>query len=133
MGPCCAFTEVLRSSTQGGVCLAAGYTLIAIEKFDFESFCRLVQDHKATFAYVVPPVALLLSKHPAIDKYDLISLRMFTCAAAPMTRELVNAVDERIKVPIKQAYGLGEMSPGAVIQVSLIYFLAIDMTGRDVD
>jgi long-subunit acyl-CoA synthetase (AMP-forming) len=32
---------------------------------------------------------------------------------------------ERIKVPVKQAYGLSETSPGAVSQVSLIYSLQL--------
>lgn len=60
-----------------------------------------------------------------VDRYDLSSLRMMMCAAAPMTRELVNAMYARIKVPIKQAYGLSETSPGAVVQVSLIYHLRL--------
>jgi 4-coumarate--CoA ligase len=102
-----------------------GNILIVVEKFDLETFCSLIQNHKATFAYVVPPVVLLLSKHPLVTKYDLSSLRMFTCGAAPMSRELVNAMYERIKVPVKQAYGLSETSPGAVSQVSLIYSLQL--------
>lgn len=107
--------------------LYSGLTLIVVEKFDFEKFCKLVQDHKATFAYVVPPVVLLLSKHPAVDKYDLSSLRMLMCGAAPLTHELVNAMYERIKVPIKQAYGLSETSPGALAQVGLAYlFQTVD-------
>jgi acyl-CoA synthetase (AMP-forming)/AMP-acid ligase II len=98
-----------------------GYTLIAMSKFSLEDFCKLVQDHKATFAYLVPPVALLLSKHPVVDKYDLSSLRMTMSGAAPMTRELAVAMCDRIKVPIKQAYGLTETSPGAIVQVSLVF------------
>jgi 4-coumarate--CoA ligase len=98
----------------------SGFTVIVMEKFDFENFCRLIQYHKATFAYVVPPVVLLLSKHPVVDEYDLSSLRMLMSGAAPMTRELVDAMYERIKVPIKQSYGLSETSPGVVVQVSLV-------------
>jgi acyl-coenzyme A synthetase/AMP-(fatty) acid ligase len=98
-----------------------GYTLIVMSKFGLEDFCKLVQDHKATFAYLVPPVALLLSKHPIVDKYNLSSLRMTMSGAAPMTRELAVAMYDRIKVPIKQAYGLTETSPGAIVQVSLVF------------
>jgi len=93
-----------------------GYTLIVMSKFSLEDFCKLVQDHKATYAYLVPPVALLLSKHPVVDEYDLSSLRMTMSGAAPMTRELAVAMYDRIKVPIKQGYGLTETSPGAIIQ-----------------
>ena len=112
-------TSALNVMVHGSI--YSGFTLIVIEKFDFENFCKLVQDHKATFAYVVPPVVLLLSKHPIVDQYDLSSLRMLMCGAAPMTHELVEAMYQRIKVPIKQAYGLSETSPGAVAQVSLVY------------
>jgi acyl-coenzyme A synthetase/AMP-(fatty) acid ligase len=112
------FTSALNLLIHGTI--YGGYTLIVMAKFDLENFCKLIQDHKATFAYLVPPVALLLSKHPLVDKYNLSSLRMVMSAAAPMTRELAVAMYDRIKVPIKQAYGLTETSPGAIVQVSLV-------------
>lgn len=59
----------------------------------------------------MPPVVLLLGKHPIVDKYDLTSLRMLNSGAAPLTQELVEAVYKRLKVPIKQGYGLSETSP----------------------
>lgn len=46
-----------------------------------------------------------------MDKYDLSSLRMMNCGAAPLTKELVDAVYSRLHVPIKQGYGLSETSP----------------------
>ncbi|KAK3075698.1 hypothetical protein LTR53_000740 [Teratosphaeriaceae sp. CCFEE 6253] len=98
-------TVVLHQSLYRGI-----YTVV-MAKFDIESWCRLVQEHRITFAYVVPPVVLLLSKHPCVDKYDLSSLRMMNSGAAPLTRELVDALYKRIKVPVKQGYGLSETSP----------------------
>jgi len=82
-----------------------------MSKFDIEQFCAAVQKHRITFTYVVPPVVLLLAKNPTIDKYDLSSLRMMNSGAAPLTQELVEAVHERLKVPVKQGYGLSETSP----------------------
>jgi 4-coumarate--CoA ligase len=80
-------------------------------KFDLEDFCKFIQRLKITFAYVVPPIVLLLSKHPLVDKYDLSSIRMMNSGAAPLTRELVEAVYDRLKIPVKQGYGLSETSP----------------------
>lgn len=80
-------------------------------KFEIERFCSVIQENKITFAYVVPPVVLLLAKHPIVDKYDLSSLRMISSGAAPLTKELVDAVYKRIGIPIKQGYGLSETSP----------------------
>ena len=82
-----------------------------MSKFDIERFCSLIQKHRITFAYVVPPVVLLLGKHPIVSSYDLSSLRMMNSGAAPLTQELVEAVHSRLKIPIKQGYGLSETSP----------------------
>ena len=86
-------------------------------KFEIEKFCAIVQNQKITFAYVVPPLVLLLSKHPVVDKYDLSSLRMMNSGAAPLTREIVDALHKRLKVPVKQGYGLSETSPTTHTQV----------------
>ncbi len=70
-----------------------------------------MQNHRITFGFIVPPIALLLAKHLVVEKYDLSSLRMMTLGAAPLTRELVEAVYSRIRVGIKQGYRLSETSP----------------------
>jgi 4-coumarate--CoA ligase len=85
-------------------------------RFDLEKFCKLVQTHSASFAYIVPPVALLLSKHPLVDKYDLSSLKGMTCAAAPLTQDLIHTLYKRLRVPLTQVYGLSETSPCATVQ-----------------
>ncbi|OGM39869.1 phenylacetyl-CoA ligase [Aspergillus bombycis] len=91
--------------------LYQGYKLVVMERFDIEKWCAHVQNYRITFSYVVPPVVLLLSKHPVVDKYDLSTLRMMNSGAAPLTHELVEAVYARIKCGIKQGYGLSETSP----------------------
>jgi len=88
-----------------------GLKCVVMPKFDLQGWCQIVQDHKITMSYVVPPVVLGLTKHPIVDKYDLSSLRMLNSGAAPLTKDLVEAVYKRIKVPIKQGYGLSETSP----------------------
>ena len=80
-------------------------------KFDIQTFCGTIQREKITFAYLVPPVLLLIAKHPCIDNYDLSSLRMCNSGAAPLTKELVEQVNKRLPLPIKQGYGLSETSP----------------------
>jgi 4-coumarate--CoA ligase len=77
-------------------------------KFDLESFCKLVQRYSITYAYVVPPVLLMLAKSPIVDKYDLSSIRMITSGAAPLTRDLVDAVYRRLQIPIRQSFGISE-------------------------
>ncbi|PGH11477.1 hypothetical protein AJ79_04852 [Helicocarpus griseus UAMH5409] len=89
----------------------SGVQLVVMPRFTIESWCAHVQNHRITFSYIVPPVAVLLAKHPAVSNYDLSSLRMMNSGAAPLSRELVDAVYARIKTGIKQGYGLSETSP----------------------
>ncbi|KMU76650.1 LOW QUALITY PROTEIN: 4-coumarate-CoA ligase [Coccidioides immitis RMSCC 3703] len=91
--------------------LFSGLHLVVMAKFDIERWCSHVQNYRITFSYIVPPVVLLLTKHPVVDKYDLSSLRMMNSGAAPLTRELVESTYARIKCGIKQGYGLSETSP----------------------
>lgn len=86
-------------------------TLVVMSKFELDKFCSHIQKHAITFVYAVPPVILQLGKHPIIDKYDLSSVRMINSGAAPLTSDLVNSVYNRLKIPIKQGYGLSETSP----------------------
>ena len=88
-----------------------------MQRFELEPLLRIVQREKITTAFVVPPVVLLLAKHPLVDKYNLTSLRMMHSSAAPLTNDLVELIYKRLKVPIKQGYGLSEASPGVATQV----------------
>lgn len=87
-----------------------------MERFDLEKFCATIQAEKITYVYVVPPIILLLAKHPIVANYNLSSLRMLNSGAAPLTSDLTEAVYKRIKVPIKQGYGMSELSPTTHVQ-----------------
>jgi 4-coumarate--CoA ligase len=87
-----------------------------MQRFELESLLRVIQQHKITIAYVVPPVVLALAKHPLVDKYNLTSLKSMHCSAAPLTKDLAKMVYQRLKVPIRQGYGLSEAAPGVASQ-----------------
>jgi 4-coumarate--CoA ligase len=99
-------------------------------KFEIESFCATIQNHKCSFVYVVPPVVLLLSKHPAVSKYDLSSVRMLNSGAAPLTKDLVDAVYARLNIPVKQGYGLSETSPTTHTQPWELWNKPVGSIGR---
>jgi 4-coumarate--CoA ligase len=89
-----------------------GVTTFVMDKFEIERWCSLVQQHQITYSYIVPPIAINLSKHPAVPSYDLSSVRMTNCGAAPLGKEVVEAVFKRTGIRVKQGYGLSETSPG---------------------
>lgn len=95
-----------------------GVTVHIMQKFDLPQLCQSIQSSKITVAYVVPPVVLALAKHPIVEKYDLSSLREMHSAAAPLGTDLIDMIYKRLKVPIKQSYGMSEASPGITTQVN---------------
>ncbi len=76
--------------------LLAGATLVTMPRFELEQFLDLLERHRVTRAYVVPPIALALAKHPAVDGRDLSALRHILCGAAPLGAELAEDLAQRI-------------------------------------
>ena len=91
--------------------LMAGATIVTMPRFDLEQFLALIEDHAVTRAYVVPPIALALAKHPAVEGRDLGALNTIMSGAAPLGAELAEHVADRIGCAVIQGYGLTETSP----------------------
>lgn len=85
--------------------------LVTMPKFGLSEFLRIIQDHKLTFLFIAPPVAVALAKHPLIEQYDLSSVETIFSGAAPLDEELGKAVAERLGVRVRQGYGMSELSP----------------------
>src|SRR5213083_974849 len=88
-----------------------GATLVTMPKFELEPFLGTLQRHRITRAFVVPPLVLALAKHPAVDSYDLSSVRAMMSGAAPLDADLETACARRVGCGFIQGYGLTEASP----------------------
>jgi acyl-CoA synthetase (AMP-forming)/AMP-acid ligase II len=88
--------------------LAMGATSVLLPRFELVQFLQLVQDYRATRAYLVPPMVLALAKQPIVDRFDLSTLKTIGCAAAPLSQEIARACCERLGCRIKQLYGMTE-------------------------
>lgn len=86
-------------------------TLVTMPRFDLLEFLRIIQDERCTFAFIAPPIALALAKHPVVDQYDLSSLRALFSGAAPLDGGIGSAVATRLHCLVRQGYGMTEMSP----------------------
>lgn len=119
--------------------LLTGTPVVVMPKFDPEVYCSSIQRYKVTISLVVPPMLLVLGRHPgtpppfsylplfffaddsllfwvATSKYDLSTLKLLFSGAAPLGSVLVNATRNKLhslgcKVEITQGYGLTETSP----------------------
>jgi acyl-CoA synthetase (AMP-forming)/AMP-acid ligase II len=91
--------------------LRKGGCVVTMPQFDLEQYLRLTSTYGCRRAYLVPPIALALAKHPIVDQFDLSKLKFVTSGAAPMGRELEESCSARIGCIVKQGYGMTEASP----------------------
>ncbi|MGW5775045.1 AMP-binding protein [Streptomyces sp. NPDC003863] len=93
--------------------LRQGATVVVLPRFELDTFLGAVQKHRINGLYVAPPIVLALAKHPAVADYDLSSLEYLVSAAAPLDAALAEACSARLGLPpVRQAYGMTELSPG---------------------
>jgi acyl-CoA synthetase (AMP-forming)/AMP-acid ligase II len=91
--------------------LYSGATLVSMQRFELEPGLQAVQEHRVTRFFLVPPIVVLLAKHPAIDKYDLSSVKRAFSGAAPLDADLASVASKRVGFRLSQGYGLTETSP----------------------
>ena len=91
--------------------LRAGATIVTMPKFDLEQFLSLLEKHRVTMGYLVPPIVLALAKHPLVDNYDLSKFTDVLSGAAPLPEPVSVACADRNGIVVRQGYGLTETSP----------------------
>ncbi|PCE14571.1 AMP-dependent synthetase [Microbacterium sp. SZ1] len=85
--------------------------LVTMPKFDLTDFLRVVQEHRTSWVFIAPPIAVALAKHPLVDEYDMSSVKVIFSGAAPLDGALATAVATRLDCIVCQGYGMTETSP----------------------
>ncbi|KFY21543.1 hypothetical protein V493_07320 [Pseudogymnoascus sp. VKM F-4281 (FW-2241)] len=85
-----------------------------MKQFVFEDFLHAIQTYRITMLQLVPPILVMMSKHPNTSKYDLSSLKSALCAAAPLSKDLQNHCSKRFGFNILQGYGMTETTCGSI-------------------
>ena len=80
-------------------------------RFELPAFLSMLQEHRITRAYAVPPIVLALAKHPLVDEFDLSSVEYVLSGAAPLSADLEVACAGRLGCRMQQGYGMTEASP----------------------
>ncbi|KAF5384518.1 hypothetical protein D9757_006442 [Collybiopsis confluens] len=97
-------------------------TTIVMPRFDPIEFCASVEKYGISFVPIVPPVMLAIARHPVIDKYDLSTIRVLFCSAAPVSPALLEEGMRRLRKKRRPdqvlyvtegeyCYGMTEASP----------------------
>jgi len=91
--------------------LANGGAVVTMPRFDLEQYLTLVAEHRTPWLWIVPPVALALAMHPAVDGHDLSCVQHVTSAAAPLGADLAETMGKRLNANAVQGYGMTELAP----------------------
>jgi len=104
------------------VMLYSGMAVVITPKFGWPSFLDSVRRHKITHLLVVPPMVVLLCKHPATKEYeaDLKNIRFCFSGAAPLSSELASQLEKVLpNASLGQGFGMTETST-AVTMTSVL-------------
>ncbi|KAK7253131.1 hypothetical protein RIF29_37584 [Crotalaria pallida] len=92
--------------------LRAGSAVLIMPKFEIGALLELIQRYRVSVAMVVPPLVLALAKNPAVADFDLSSIRLVLSGAAPLGKELEEALHSRVpQAVLGQGYGMTEAGP----------------------
>lgn len=86
--------------------LRAGAGVLLMHKFEIGSLLELIQRHRVSVAPVVPPLVLALAKNPMVASFDLSSIRVVLSGAAPLGKELEEALHSRLPQAVFGQVGL---------------------------
>lgn len=98
-------------------------------RFDLERVLRHIESDKITIEMAVAPIALAMARHPALESYDLSSLRYIMWGATPVTASVAETVTRRTGVTWLPAYGASELP---VIACNPIESPRLDSVGKAV-
>jgi long-chain acyl-CoA synthetase len=97
--------------TMMGVSVRSGSKQILLERFDLESYIRLIEQHGVTWLFAVPPTLLTLANTPWLDRSHFRTVKYSFSAAAPLPPDVARRVEDRFGFRIVQGYGLTESGP----------------------
>ncbi|KAH9964248.1 phenylacetyl-CoA ligase [Russula dissimulans] len=87
--------------------LFCGLSIVVTPRFEFLKFLESIKRHRVTHILAVPPMVLLLCKHPATKGYDLSHVRLLFCGAAPLSAALTEKITRLLpNADVGQGYGL---------------------------
>ncbi|XP_061357339.1 4-coumarate--CoA ligase 2-like [Gastrolobium bilobum] len=92
--------------------LRAGSGILLMEKFEIRELMEMIERHRVSVAMVVPPLVVAMIKNPRVEEYDLSSVRLVMSGAAPLGKELEEALRSRLPhAVLGQGYGMTEAGP----------------------
>ncbi len=101
---------------------------VMLELWSVEAALGMIQTEKVTVLGVVPTQLVEINAYPALNRYDLSSLRLIYCTGAQLPYHLACEVEDKLKCPIINVYGAmdyGGMSSPSITDSREIRLLTI--------
>ena len=98
--------------------LSFQHSVVVVSKFDFNSFLSSIHKYSITHLWIVPPMAVLISKHPASSREKYKSIRYCMVGAAPVSAEVSTQLNAMLPddAAVGQGYGMTESSTVLTVQ-----------------
>ena len=79
-------------------------------RFDFVQMLEYIQKFRTSDLIMVPPIAIALTKHPAVKQYDLSSIQSLGSGAAPLGLEVSEELESMFsnRMNVRQGWGMTE-------------------------
>jgi long-chain acyl-CoA synthetase len=90
------------------VCVRFGCTMSLVPRFDPTAVLTAIQRDRATIFKGVPAMFVSLLAHPALDEYDVSSLRVAISGGDSIAATVLDAFEKHFGVVILEGYGLTE-------------------------
>jgi long-chain acyl-CoA synthetase len=100
--------HVFGMSSQLNVCVRFAATMSLMPRFDPTKVLEVIQRDGVTIFEGVPTMYISLLNHPAVDQYDLSSLRIGVSGGAAMAAEVLDDFEQKFGIVILEGYGLSE-------------------------
>lgn len=91
--------------------LASGASMVTMPRFDLESAFELIEKHKITWFFAVPPIISAMAESDYVDKYDISSLDILFSGAASLSPAVNKKAAEKLGCKVLQGFGMTELSP----------------------
>uniref|UniRef100_A0A2A4K1W8 Uncharacterized protein n=1 Tax=Heliothis virescens TaxID=7102 RepID=A0A2A4K1W8_HELVI len=90
--------------------ISKGCKLVTMSKFSASMYLDILKTQNTTLLYIVPPVAILLGKHPDVNEQHYRHVRHIICGAAPLAATDVEAILQKSKraIEFNQGFGMTE-------------------------
>lgn len=89
-----------------------GRRLVTMARYTVQDFLSALSKYRCDALFGVPPLLLMLAKHPLVTAHDLSHLKIVYSGAAPLSREVADAVQARVPsvLGVFQGFGMSEMT-----------------------